>query len=371
MFLGFIGIMLEERTYEMMTSAEGSIVIYGITSAVLSTGALSFVCATSMVAFDTDNRATSVRIAILVQQFLYFAFLMAILPMVTNYDARNAILVVSNVVFAHYWLIMGALSISTSPIIGNRVRRSYPSSFVGRSCAGLLMPGNGRAFLFSASNLIGGGLVFTLLILFNEMAPAGGLNRGGFGGGNYDMEKMIGWVVINTIYPLFFLSCTQLFLRGVKGLGITKLNPLFGLLMGAFITFFGALVGYLIQITFLYRQIGDSYSVLQCFNWWSTLFDFARNDLTNENTSSILVVSLSCLIVFILAFYKAATSSIFVGAATPKRVIRDQRELEKEQQERLAEQQDDRFEDLFQDRSDYQSEQDDSDEIADESPPQP
>ena len=346
LFNSFVGALtFQSNFFQIFSTPEGTVGLYGAIAAGLSSAAICFVCATSMIAFDTENRATNVRIAILVQQALFFSFFAAILMLSENSTRMYFTTAVGcSITLSIYWLVMGAMMVSTNPIIGNRVRRGFPKTLFGKSFFGLLMPGLNRAYLFSIANLIGCNLICLLLVAYSQNATPVRLGPGM----NLDFVTSSALILINLVYSFLFLSLTFLLLNTLTKFGVSRLNPLFGLLMAAFIALLGPLFGYLIQYSLFYRELGDSYSTLQAFVWWATWQEYLSSGFSASMVNTTVIVGIIVAIVGILAFMTASRSITFTGLETPNRVLRDEQDRKKEIKEEKMKQEEDRFEDLFQ-----------------------
>lgn len=169
--------------------------IAGWACGILSTALLLLVAATAQITFDSDNRATYLRIAMLVQQTFFVAFMIGISGVGVGPNDISILMLV----FLHYWLLMGSLMTTTSHRLSNRVRRSMPRTIAGKSFGGLLMPGPGRGFIFAWTNGMFGIVVATVLIIVMT-------------GNKLNFEA----VVLSGFYFSLFLSCCYIFNSFVK-----------------------------------------------------------------------------------------------------------------------------------------------------------
>ena len=228
--------------------ANASFVIAGFVCATLSTAMLLLVGATAQITFDSENRASYLRIAMLVQQTLFIAFMIG----ATGVGAGRTEMLVFMLFYLHYWLLMGSLMTMTSHRLSNRVRRSMPRAVLGKSFGGLLMPGPGRGFLFAWTNGIFG-IAVTIVLMFSVSS------------GKVNFEAV---VLSGFYFSLFLSSCyiiNQLVKRyslhapiwiGILGLGIVMFLP----------TVFVAVVD-----AFDYRGRYIDQGFLEYANWYAAL----------------------------------------------------------------------------------------------------
>ena len=136
-------------TYEFANiPSDIAFLIAGWICAILSTALLLLTAATAQITFLSDNRSTYLRIAMLIQQTLYIAFVAGAAREVSHVQFFVFLAMVS----LHYWLLMGGLMTITSHQLSKRVRRTMPQTVIGGAFGGLLMPGPGRGFLFAWTN---------------------------------------------------------------------------------------------------------------------------------------------------------------------------------------------------------------------------
>ena len=142
--------------------------IAGWVCAVLSTALLLLTAAMAQITFLSDNRSTYLRMAMLVQQTLFIAFVYGASTEVSNSPVLRALVILS----LHYWLLMGGMMTITSHQLSKRVRRTMPQTIIGRAFGGLFMPGPGRGFLFAWTNgifCVLVSLVFFCVVTFDGM----------------------------------------------------------------------------------------------------------------------------------------------------------------------------------------------------------
>ncbi len=215
---------------------------------VLSTALLLLVAATAQITFDSENRASYLRIAMLVQQTLFIAFMIGI----TGVGAGRTDMLLFMLIHLHYWLLMGSLMTMTSHRLSNRVRRSMPRTVLGRAFGGLLIPGPGRGFLFAWTNGIFGIAVVIVLLL---STPNGTLN----------LEAL----VLSSFYFSMFLSCCYIFNQFIRG--CSPHAPIWIGFLGLGIVMFLPTVFVAVIEAFDYRGRYFDSGLLVYSNWYAAL----------------------------------------------------------------------------------------------------
>lgn len=336
----------------------GRVMLWGMVAAVGSTALLAFVAAAGQIAAESENRTTGVRLVILVQQALFIGWIASLLGMgETPTRASEAFLIVSYV-FCHYWVITGAMLCGSDHLISERVRRAFPASFLGQSLTGLLMPGTGRAYLFSLACLVGGLLVILSLavvpewLLMTQVLPSGS----GFPATGSSAEA-VRMVLMNGSYALFFLTVTFLVLQLIKR-GSRQVGPLAGLLIAAFLIFLGTMVGYVIYSGLFRLDLNANYSLFQMFDWYRTVTASYRGVAGPETGWVCLILILVPLV--LLAIRISCQDLRYGTLATPEQVLAA-REARKRRHQAIPEE---TIEDIFHPRQaeDAPTAQPDSDE---------
>ena len=261
---------------------EGQLALYGITAFLGSTALVMLTAAGAQISFESDNRSTATRIAILIQVTLFFGLIV----MFSSVMPGSSELVFAVAIFAgHFWLIVGCMLVSERPGISDRVQRKLPKTWLGKSFFSFLMPGPGRGYLFAVSCLvasISGTLVIAVVSDWLGIIPTPNFGPSG----NAAWAGTIVASVFISLYPLFFLSLVYFwmsFLRTFTGLkGTGALGPLVGLLSGVLFISAFSIVAYTLWYN-LERYPGNYYSnnnqqsFLGCFNWYVGLDVLARN----------------------------------------------------------------------------------------------
>ncbi len=131
----------------------------------LGLGTYSLVClagAVSNITFATDNRATRVRAALVIQLLLFIGWSI-MMAQLTN----SAFLIVFFIFASIHWTFFGMIFVGEQADMSRRVKRALPKTIAGKLLFSWLMPGPQRGFFFSMSSLWGTGLIFAAVITYD------------------------------------------------------------------------------------------------------------------------------------------------------------------------------------------------------------
>lgn len=281
-----------------------------------STFALLYLAAGAQLTFTAENRSTSLRVAMLVQQVLLAAWVgfFAISDMVDrdrrlDDDALQAYIATSVL----YWAFMGVLMSGESPDLSARVRRGLPSSFLGRMFLTWFAPGPGTGFMFALGNVLGAGLLAVVAGIVSESTSSGGI-RG------QSLSEIVVFFIIATSYLMIYLGLGNLILR--------LLRPVIA------VTLAGAV---LLQIILLTAGIGgpwlllywggsysEQYSLIHLTNpFWSSSIA-TSSGAASANAGSVMVVVVPLAIVFtLLNLWYIVPAVQAIRIPKPKRVAEE------------------------------------------------
>ena len=342
-WLGLLSGMIHEYGFNAneFLRPDGQIAIYGTTACLGSIALVMLAAAAAQISFDSDNRSTTIRIAMLVQMTLF----LGLVAMIASIDSSLEILLVLVIaVFAgHFWLIAGCMLVSEKLGLSDRVQRTLPKTWFGRSFFSLLLPGPGRGYLFTVSCLIATVLASAAIIMSTNwyaMPSSFSLYSRPF---QQAWIEALGASAIASLYPLFFLSLVYLWMYLLRRNGRLKttgaLGPFIGLLSGIL---FVSSISILAFALCFERPLGTNYysssepSIFRCFNWYLAISDLLFS------TGSVLRVS---NLIFFLPFLIVAAATTLTATliairelryqptAAPIRVIE---EVERDEAERYA-----------------------------------
>ena len=256
-----------------LLSDEGQMGTYAMTAFLGSIALVMLTAAAAQISFESDNRSTPIRIAMLFQLTLFVGLLVMIAALIRRPEPMFGM----SIFAGHFWLIIGCMLVSEKPSLSNRVQRKLPKSLFGRTFFSLLMPGPGRGYLFAVGCLLASILVSLVIDNCGDWFPISPSRN--FYGGPTKPEWILVVVAsaITCLYPLFYLSVVYLwmnFLRKYTRLQSTgALAPFIGLVSGFLIVSSISLVAYALWIN-LEKPFGNpSYyssrpSYFGCFNWY-------------------------------------------------------------------------------------------------------
>ncbi|WP_145287356.1 hypothetical protein [Pirellulimonas nuda] len=127
----------------------GTMIAYSATTFATSFAILYF-GAVALNSFPSSNRSTALRVAASVQHAFYLGWMVCLWGASgMDDDVAQAM----GVLACCYWWIGGAMLTSESPVLSSRVRRSLPTTGLGRTFGAWLTPGPGTGYFFVLSNL--------------------------------------------------------------------------------------------------------------------------------------------------------------------------------------------------------------------------
>lgn len=317
------GISFELTSTSDLFRPEVMVIIWGFFAFAGTTAALAFVSATSLVAFDTENRATRIRLAIIVQQVFFIGWAVSMLGFRDFIDESGWWAFAFT--YGHYWIIVGSMLVSTRPIISRRVRRSFPKTILGKTFWGLLMPGSGRAYLFVFANLLACTVTFALFAIFDSYLLPDDASTVvvGMGGGAADVELILLGLLVNLVYPLFFITVVYLLVKLI-GLYSPNVTAFLGLVLALFVVFAGGLVGAAMQYLFMPR-VFDEYTLFLSFYWYGTAGELYSSQLLGgQAVTGLAIVTISTVFLAFLALIDASKDLTFESLDTPERVLQEQ-----------------------------------------------
>jgi hypothetical protein len=263
---------------------EAQVALYGMAAFIGSIALVMLTAAAAQISFESDNRSTAIRIAMLVQLALFLSLIVMVSPMMQGQPQP----VFAIAIFCgHFWLIVGCMLVSERPGLSNRVQRKLPKTWFGRSLFSLLMPGPGRGYLFAVSCMLASILAAAAIVASSDWMGIQPMNNFNFRGAqsSVSVEVLIA-SVLSSLYPLFFLSLIYLwmiFLRRFTRLKSTgALGPFIGLLSGGFLVSAVSIGAYTLWYNFERINNIGYYSAaepgfLSCFNWYLAITTIGNN----------------------------------------------------------------------------------------------
>jgi hypothetical protein len=297
---------------------------------------LLLVAAATQISFRADNHATPLRIVMMIHQGLFLGNIVLIV-LIAGIPKEGV--GICAMFAAHYWLLMGCLMVGEVPQISRRIKRTLPTSLMGRTVQSLLMPGPGRGLLFALAMLWGCGLTFVLLAQFQDALHAtfgsvfGSSSRFRQSGAlNWSQTVENFWIVFVTcFYPTVILSVTYLIARRIhrKGHRATGAGPGIALISGVVITVFSLILATLIHSDFGTNVMQDDSSFASFCNWYWMFGENLRSGRSIDEAWIVMFVLPMSLIIGI-AVFKASKELLLNPVAVPDRVLEDSKPVEPE-----------------------------------------
>lgn len=304
------------------------IVVYGFVAFLASTAGLLLVTAAAQISFPADNRSTPIRIAMFVQQLLFFALVIMIIPIAP----MDKYIVWAMLLFAgHYWLVMGFLMIGESVFVSRRVQRTLPKTLFSRSAFSLFMPGAGRGFLFAVANIWTCAVVLLLVVQFSDLLLGEGarqrvMARWGMNRTWTVSWEMLGQSFISCLYVTWFLAIIYLVMRCFdkrKSSWSTGVGPTVSLVLGA-LMIAGLSIGSFIVHMNLFGWRGSPDLTLPLLaNWYCITYEVTESGIDGGFIRVAVVYMLFAIqqiVVIGIAFALASRELLVRPIAVPERV---------------------------------------------------
>lgn len=322
---------IEFTTYGVMNYWEPgmTLAVYCVVAFFVSMAAILMMTSAAQISFPSNNRSTGIRGAMLVQQTLFLAAAVALLPMILPWVGDYTLVMMF--IAAHYWLIMGFLMVGESSPMSRRVQRSLPQTLATRSMFSLMMPGAGRGFLFAVANawacfltLVAAGCFYRFLMPETEYIEAVTRYAGRLKQPPGIFQEVIGPCLINGLFTTYFLAVAymamQWFLRKSKREWSTGVGPTISLVFG--VLFVAVLsVGTLIIHLSLFLDGPDfSDSPILVANWYWATIEFSKG---TPHAFWFALFAVQAFVVIAFAFMVASRELLHKRIAIPERVAID------------------------------------------------
>jgi ABC-type transport system involved in cytochrome c biogenesis permease component len=255
----------------------------------------------------SENRSTSIRIALIIHQCAVFA-MVAYLLMAYGVDDDPVYFAICYM--AGFWMLCGTLMVGETDVLTPRIRRDLPSSFLARSLLTWLTPGSGTGLIFAVSSFLGFCCALYFAILFAETGGAGARMVA------VDPRPLI---VTLAGYMMMLLALTRWFMKLLR----RRANPSASVALAvlAIVAGFIALIPYGIELHLNdYNRI--NWSPLQITNWAWTLGLALDNRL--DPGAPYLIFSIGGIL-WIASLVTLGAVVLPLRVETPQRVLEQQR----------------------------------------------
>lgn len=256
--------------------------------------------------FISANRSTSIRIAALLQQTVYIAWVATLLLNYRTQSLLRDFMPFALMIGAVYWYLAGSLLVGESPELSHRVRRTLPQSSLGRLFLTWLNPGPSSGYVFAVVNFSCLTILYLAVTYFVPNLPNAYLG-------------LLLWC-----YFVIYLGIGRLIVYGLRRL--TTFSMLGSFLVLLLLILAGTGLPYLIETTTDSIRV-SRYPLLQYPSPYWTI-DRMVDKLYSDSELITLSISLGSLAIIVLAINLAMASSeaMLMRVAKPKRVQEDDRE---------------------------------------------
>lgn len=274
----------------------------------LTTAWLIYVAAIASNTFTSANRATPLRVAMMVQQAAYIGWVVWLMQQEGEFLALPVFGVA-----ALYWLVAGMGVTSERPIHSERVRRRLPSGVLQRVFLTWLMPGPGLGYFFIAANL---SFCLAMALAWAWWFP---------GPTFLAPTRQVQICLIIALYMLTYLGVGRLVIAGVRRL--TDLSLVGGVLIHFLLMLAGSALPFLLRASFLmFRRQGFSYIDLPSLP--SMISQFERGLMRpSEVLTFAIFIGAAFLSVLIANIALAVREVRQTRVPLPRRVLEDDHEL--------------------------------------------
>lgn len=282
----------------------------------VATVAWSFVAlfcftAASQLSFLSDNRATALRVVMMVQQVLAVGWCTFYTMVENDAEFLGWLVFLSGM----YWGIVGVFMTGESPQLSPRVLRGLPQSLLGRAFFSWFNPGSGTGYVFAIANM---GAVLVYAVGFGIFHPS--LSRSSV----YYSQTLYSLLLIWS-YLAIYLGVGRLFLVWLRRRVQLSLPLVF--LVHLLLHVFGNFVPFVMAISL--DNLGPSrYSLILLPSWMATI---DATTVSNPFLEFVVVlVGGTGILFFVVNLVLAAKELGYQRIATPERVAIDDLELHPE-----------------------------------------
>jgi ABC-type transport system involved in multi-copper enzyme maturation permease subunit len=288
----------------------------------VSTAYLAFECAVSLISFPSEDRSSRIRLAVSLQVLVFSAVMVAAIgtTLVGGGDLDEFFCYLSAWI-SHYLCLVGAMMVSEQSGVSQRVRRSLPTTLLGRVIWGLYLPGPGRGYLFTIAVLWGWNIAIGLMLTFswNEWF---GLSSDGTG-----IEGRWISLLLNLEFGTIYLSLVYLFML-CFGASIRYGRILAGMLL---VTIMYAVVAIICTSVdaFVYRDSiyyrTTTYEYAQRFNWPVAFYRATTDGSALSYVDVTIFLGIVAGAMALLCAYFATKEWVITPVMVPERVREENR----------------------------------------------
>lgn len=288
-----------------------------ILTAFVTYAALAFYAAVAQITFVSDNRATRLRVIMLIQHGCLVAWFGWLFLMVA--EREIAVLYIFLCLAGFHWVIMGSMMTGEWPELSMRVRRRLPQSFLGRSFLTWFNPGPGTGYMFACCGIIAASVTALMLMVASMLAGA----RGVVGVGSF--ENLCGMCVLVPSYVIAYLGLGLLLVRFLRR--FTAATLFVSVLIQILLVSVGTAAPFILE-SILDSHTFVQYSLLQITNpFWTVVHMTDRSSFPIEGPVILVLVPFAAFVVFLLNLPGVLHEVRHVRVAKPERVAEEDTQL--------------------------------------------
>ena len=282
--------------------------------------ALFFFAASAQLTFASDNRSTTLRRVMVVQQALLIGWFAwgFLQDDASNTDGMAcAYLVIAGI----HWAAMGMFINGELGETSLRVKRQLPQTLLGRVFLTWFNPGPATGFMFVVANLLAATAIGGLF-LWGDSFRGGGP---GVRGISIPRTVIVGFGILQMSYILFYLGIGRLVISLLRR--VTPVSQTLAVLMQVLIVMAGS--GIPLSIHMMSPTMRNNYSLLEITNPFVSLYEVVNaGDFRFEVQVLLGIVPLAALAVFLLNLPSIVLAVHQVRLAKPQRVAEEDAEME-------------------------------------------
>jgi hypothetical protein len=273
---------------------------------------LFFLAAVARLTFNTENRSTPLRIAML-GQFACFAGWMAVAWIESR--GMREVVEVFLIITAVNWYAMGVLMTGESPIVSDRVQRHLPRTWLGRVLLTWFNPGPGTGYMFAIASLLGA-------VLLAGIAAMPGTVVGFLGpSGRQPTASTIVLAILLVSYLTLFLGLGKLAIAAARHfapIGLLRATAIHLSLLGVAVA-----IPMAIQFSSVHGRL-MGYTALQMSNpFWTLAELFDRRSLHPDTALLVVVIPVLATLAWLGNARSIITEVRYVRVTPPKRIIEE------------------------------------------------
>lgn len=274
--------------------------------------------ASAQLDFPSNNRSSKLRIVMLVQQLLFVGWMAFAL-----YESQERFFFVLLLFMSGiHWAVMGTFMVGEAGDLSQRVRRTLPQSFLGRSFLTWFNPGSGSGYIFTLGSFLAL-VILTVIgdIVWSQVAPAG--YRQTLGTWMSDFSPLTFGLTL-LLYLTAYLGLTRLVILLLRRSG--RGTMFMSLLVNVLLILFGC--GVPLSIHLMSPGWRAEYTLLEVSNPFWTLTEMSGNSLpVGDQLQIMALLGLPAGLILLANLPSIAREVQQVRAAKPRRVADDDQSL--------------------------------------------